>query len=568
MATGSTLTAAAARQLIKLAGQRAYDRGVAYHQEGRVTRLSVVGDRITARVDGTETYDVQLRKTPRGFDGACTCPASEGFDFCKHCVAVALAVEARDAVMQSTDSEAPEQRIRAYLSGLPKDELVDIVLGALDEASELESRLLMQADAAAGALDAKRLKKMITAAMPLRDLWDYRQVAQYFERAEACISGIASIAPSLAAADLLAVVRHAFTRLDKVLGRVDDSHGRRWGLQYALHALHRDALARIDWSADELAAYLLDLHLDDEWDTFSNVLDEYGAVLGDDGRAAWFAEARARLDALPELPFGASFDESYPYLRLTAILADEARAAGDHDTLVELARRTCTRSHHCYEIAELYLENGDLDQALQWLDRGDAAAEERSRDLSVRVAVHRAREEWAEAAAAQLQVLRRSPSLAQFRRLEELAAHAGRGEELKQAALDCLRSGLEGIHWYSAACGLTLAAILQADGDTAGAAALVRDHARDAQDLVEAAGWFAENHPGQAAEFVERAIEAHIQRKNKNAYRDAVDLLIERRELFERAGQGRFGALVAELRTRHKAKRNLQALLDKVEGLS
>jgi len=567
MNTGKTSKGAAAEPLIKLAGQRAYDRGVAYHQEGRVTRLSVVGDRITARVDGTEIYDVQLRKTPRGFDGGCTCPASEGFDFCKHCVAVALAAEARDAVMQSTDTEAPEQRIRAYLSGLPEEELIEIVLDALAEAPELESRLLMQADAAAGALDAKRLKKMITAAMPLRDLWDYRQVALYFERAEACISGIESIAPSLAAADLLAVVRHAFTRLDKVLGRVDDSHGRRWGLQYALHALHRGALVRVGWSADELATYLLDLHLDDPWDSFGNVLDEYGDVLGDDGRAAWFGETRARLDALPDLPFGASFDESYPYLRLTAILADEARAAGDHETLIDLARRTCTRSHHCYEIAELYLEKGDLDQALQWLDRGDAAAEERSRNLSVRVSVHRARQEWAEAAAAQLQVLRRSPSLAQFRHLEELAAHAGQGEELKQTAIDCLRSGLEGRHWYSSACGLTLAGILQANGDTAGAAALVRDHARDAQDLLEAAEWFAENDPGQAAEFVARAIEAHIQRKNKNGYRDAVDLLIARRELFERAGEGRFGALVAELRTRHKAKRNLQALLDKAEGL-
>lgn len=556
--------AAKASNLVKLAGQGAYERGVAYYEEGRVARLSVVGDRITARVDGTEAYDVRLRKTPLGFDGACTCPASEGFDFCKHCVAVALAVEARDAVMQSTEANAAEDRICAYLSGLSSDALIDIVLGALDGAPELENRLLMQADIAAGALDARRLKKMITAAIPLRDLWDYRQVAQYFERAEACVTGIESIAPSLAPADLLATVRHAFSRLEKALGRVDDSGGRRWGLQHGLHALHRDALARIGWAADDLASYLLDLHLNDPWDTFNDVLGEYGELLGDDGCAAYLAHVRSLLDALPDLPFGASFDEAYPYMQLTGILAEEAHAAGDRDALIALAKRTCTSARDCYGIAELYLERGNPDKALEWLDKGDAAADEKARNHALRVSVHRARKEWAKAADAQLDLFKKSPGIGQFRQLEELAARAGRGEQTKQVAVDYLRSGLGKDRWHGPACGFTLALILHADGVTAEAAALVNAYARNPQDLVDAAGWFAENDPGQAAEFVARAIEGHIQRKNKDGYRQAVDLLIEQRELFGRAGENRFSEFVGALRARHKPKRNLQALLSDV----
>ncbi len=566
MTTARILTGvgALASELVKLAGQGAYERGVAYYEEGRVARLAVVGERITARVDGTEAYEVRLQRTPLGFDGACTCPASEGFDFCKHCVAVALAVGARDAVMQATDADAAEGRIRAYLSGLPSDALIDIVLGALDGAPELENRLLMQADVAAGALDAKRLKKMITAAMPLSDLWDYRQVAQYFERAEACMTGIESIAPSLAPADLLATVRHAFSRLEKALGRIDDSGGRRWGLQYKLHALHRNALARIGWAADDLAAYLLDLHLNDPWDTFNDVLDRYGDLLGDDGRVAYFAHVRSRLDALPDLAFGASFDESYPYKRLTGMLADGARAAGDHEALIELARRTCTSARDCYGIAALYLEQGSLDRALEWLDKGDAAADERTRDHSLRVSVHRAREEWARAADAQLELFKRSPDLGQFRQLEDLAVRAGQGEQTKQVAVDYLRFGLDRDRWHGPACGLTLAAILHADGVTAEAVELVNACARNPQDLVDAAGWFAENDPGQAAEFVARAIEAHIQRTNKGGYRQAVDLLIEQRGLFDRVGEHRFNEFITELRARHKPKRNLQALLNNV----
>jgi uncharacterized Zn finger protein len=464
--------------------------------------------------------------------------------------------------MQSTEADSAEDRIRAYLSGLSSDALIDIALGALDGSPELENRLLMQADAAAGALDAKRLKKMITAAMPLRDLWDYRQVAQYFERAEACMTGIESIAPSLAPADLLAAVRHAFSRLDKALARVDDSGGRRWGLQYELHALHRNALARISWAADDLASYLLDLHLNDPWDTFNDVLNEYGELLGDDGRAAYFAHVRVRLDALPDLHFGASFDESYPYKRLTGILAEEARAAGDHDALIELAKRTSTSALDRYGIAELYLEQGNLDRALELLDKGDAAVDERTRDYSLRVKVHSAGEEWVKAAEAQLELFKKSPDLGRYRQLEDLAARAGRGEQIKQFAVDYLRAGLKRDRWHGAACGFTLAAILHADGITGEAVELVNACARNPQDLVHAAGWFAESDPGQAAQFVARAIEAHIQRKNKSGYRQAVDLLLEQRELFDRAGEDRFNEFVAELRTRHKPKRNLQALLN------
>ncbi len=335
-------------------------------------------------------------------------------------------------------------------------------------------------------------------------------------------------------------------------------------MQYGLHALHRNALARIGWAADDLASYLLDLHLNDPWDTFNEPLDEYGDVLGDDGRAAWFEHVRSRLDALPDLPFGASFDESYPYQRLAGVLAEEARAAGDRDALIQLAMRTCTSARDCYWIAELYLEQGNTDRALEWLDKGDATADERAHDHSLRVSVHRAREEWARAAEAQLELFRKSPGIGHFRQLEELAARAGRIEQTKLLAMDYLRSGLDRDRWHGPACGLTLAEILHADGIVAEAVALVDSHARNPQDLIDAAGWLMENDPSQAAEFMARAIEGHIQHKNKGGYRQAVDLLIEQRELFDRAGENRFNEFVTELRERHKPKRNLQALLNNI----
>jgi uncharacterized Zn finger protein len=326
--------------------------------------------------------------------------------------------------------------------------------------------------------------------------------------------------------------------------------------------LHRAALARIGWAPDKLASHLLELSLNDPWDTFSRVLDEYGEVLGDDGRAAFFSHARSRLDALPALPFGADFDEKYPYLQLTGILADQARAADDREALIELDRRTCTDALDCYRIASQYLDLEDSDRASEWLDKGDAAAQDRTRDYALRVAVHCARKEWGKATEAQREEFTRSPHIGQYRRLEELAARAGRGEQTKEDAIHYLRSGLSKDRWHASTCALTLAAILYADGVAAEAAALVDAHARNAEDLIQAAGWFGEHDPGQACKFVLRAVEGHIERKSNASYRRAVDLLIEKRALFDRAGEARFKEVVDELRQRHKAKRNLQALLN------
>lgn len=76
--------------LIRLAGKPAFNRGMGYFKGGNVLELKQKGSMITAEVEGSEIYLVTLKWTSCQLDGACDCPASEGFDFCKHCVAVAL----------------------------------------------------------------------------------------------------------------------------------------------------------------------------------------------------------------------------------------------------------------------------------------------------------------------------------------------------------------------------------------------------------------------------------------------------------------------------------------------
>ncbi len=75
----------------RLASPRSYARGEAYLDEGRVGLLRAGADRVSATVQGSESYTVELRAQKGLLRSVCSCPVGAEGEFCKHCVAVALA---------------------------------------------------------------------------------------------------------------------------------------------------------------------------------------------------------------------------------------------------------------------------------------------------------------------------------------------------------------------------------------------------------------------------------------------------------------------------------------------
>ena len=72
-----------------LADPKSFQRGEEYFAAGHVRRISVDGTAVSATVEGTHAYRVRLDVTRNGLRGRCSCP--HDVEFCKHCVAVALA---------------------------------------------------------------------------------------------------------------------------------------------------------------------------------------------------------------------------------------------------------------------------------------------------------------------------------------------------------------------------------------------------------------------------------------------------------------------------------------------
>ena len=83
-------------------------RGKKYFEEGRVSKIIQYGNRITAHVDGTEDYCVEI-DLPGGVpdNWLCTCPYAIQGD-CKHKAAVLFAVEAGEYTFTGDPPEFEE----------------------------------------------------------------------------------------------------------------------------------------------------------------------------------------------------------------------------------------------------------------------------------------------------------------------------------------------------------------------------------------------------------------------------------------------------------------------------
>lgn len=272
------------QQLIALAGKGAFSRGKDYFQQGLVESWQKKGQNITADVQGTELYRVTLIHNSQRFEGSCDCPASEGFDFCKHCVAVAMLYRQEAGEQAQLSDGNAEQRIQAYLNKLDKQTLVGQLLALITSDTGLKQAWSIKADIALNKMDVKAIKKFITAAIPYnKNLYRYSQVRSYFAKVEPVIDLLEGQLDQLGAEKALSLVDYALQRLSCALETIDDSGGVRLDLEGRLQTLHRSTVEKLKWDKSKLVTYLLKIEDSDCADMYPDIPNAYLRSLGEEG---------------------------------------------------------------------------------------------------------------------------------------------------------------------------------------------------------------------------------------------------------------------------------------------
>ena len=213
----------------RLAGDKMFARGQAYHRNGQVELIAIEPQRIVALVTGSEDYRAELTGRGTNIDGECSCRAFGDRGFCKHLVATALA--ANDAG-GSSEALGALDRIRRHLATKKIDTLVEMIVGL----AERDTTLLRELDMTAAFAFAddntlmERLRRAIDDATLIEHYVQYREVRGWADEVSSVLDRIATLATDGRAALALDLAGHALSRIAMAILSIDDSDGFGGGL--------------------------------------------------------------------------------------------------------------------------------------------------------------------------------------------------------------------------------------------------------------------------------------------------------------------------------------------------
>ena len=569
------------RNLHRLAGARSFERGEDYFANNHVTRLSEENGVIAAKVRGTYPYRVKLWRDGKNLDYSCSCPVGDDGEFCKHCVAVALAwLEGNQRKLPSGKSDRTDivtkDDVRAYLKVQDKGTLVDLLLKHAAQDERLGQRLFLKtAKNTAKGLNLASYRRAIDEAVEPEGFVSYRDAYSYAQGIDEVIDSIEELLKEGNPVAVVDLAEYALDSVESATGSIDDSDGHMGGILERLQELHLKACKKAKPDPESLAERLFGWELRTNNDTFYGAAETYGGVLGEKGLTVYRQLAETAWAKVPGLRPGGDAREKYgKRFRITHIMESLARQSGDVEALVVVKQRDLSLAYNYLDIAETYKRAGQHDKALEWAERGVEAfpkrTDSRLREFLANEYHRRKRHDaamaltWAE--------YTESPTLTEYRNLKSHADKITKWALWRDKALEFLR--LQITQSKSERRVNSWAVYLNGDHSALVRIFLWEKDIEAAWREAKAGGcsnslWLdlaakrEKKHPEDALPIYQRQIEPVVDRKNNEAYKEAVDFLRKVRELMIRLGrETEFAEYANQLRVAHKAKRNFMKLLD------
>ncbi|MFD7834307.1 SWIM zinc finger domain-containing protein [Streptomyces sp. NPDC059761] len=355
--------------LRRLAGARSFERGVGY--VSAVSRLEIGGETTTATVDGSDAYEVELTEDEDGrLSGWCDCPYGREGNFCKHCVAVGLAVltQAGSAPQQRSAAASRTRLLDDWLESRTREELAALMREQLAVDRGLRRRLELRA-ATAGE-DTAIVRERILSLLDTRPFArygyvEYADARAYGQQAAEAVAALRALTAGGRAAGAVEVAREALRTLGRTYGEIDDSDGQIGDVATGLAEAHLEACLSSRPDPVETAEWLVRHLLDEENDITDIDLFDYREVLGEPGmtRAREMVVAAWRIN--PK-----AWTEKYLMERL--LKAD----GGSVDALVAVHAADLAPNGHTHLVIARELEvAGRTAEALEWAERGLREAE-------------------------------------------------------------------------------------------------------------------------------------------------------------------------------------------------
>jgi uncharacterized Zn finger protein len=556
--------------LESLAGERYFERGLAYFQDGAVDLLHADEREIAGNILGTESYGVRLWLKRGLLNWACTCPLGEQGEFCKHLVATGLTWLAEQS-RNPGSYESPELRsIRAYLAQSDQHTLAQILLARAMREDGLMAELLLAAQRA-GVPGSDAARERIRKAFDVRGFVDYGAMRSVVAR----VAPVSELLRGVLKSDARAAFElstDAIKRGLKLLEHCDDSDGGLGGILGEIIDTHRQAAADAGMPAAELAGNLFGLQLADGFGFVA--LEDYEPALGKVGLAAYRKLAEAAWKKIPPRQPGAhdSGNDGRRY-QLAGIMTTLARMDNDTDALVGAMQRDLTQPHTYLEIAETLSKAKRHDESLKWAEAGrDAFKGQLNIPLdNFLVTEYHRRKRHDDAVTLRWSRFESHPGLDGYQKLKAAADRAKNWKQWREKALALLRQPnshkprTRDVFSYVDSKASVLIQILLWEGNPHAALEVARTSGCPGHLWLQIARALEEQSPADAIGIYQTQIEPIVRMTNNNAYDEAADIVRRIRDLKTGTGKGAdFAPYLETLRTQHKAKRNFMQRLEAV----
>lgn len=574
------------KRIRQWAGGRSFERGQAYFEEGLVRVLKTGNGRVSATVKGTHSYRVDLWEEDDSVEYACDCPVGLRGDFCKHCVATALAwleQQSPSGKAHSGERKKPKKaeagltlsELRAWLMLQKRATLVDILLDAAGEDEQLHGRLMLKAAAAKG-VNLTTYRKVIDQAIGGGGFIDYHQMYDYWRGVDSAIEAVAELFEKGHAEAVIELCEYALSRVEKAIEQVDDSDGYMSLLLDRLQALHLAACNKAKPDPEALAERLFNWELTGDWDSFHNAAQTYSRVLGRSGAQRYRELAEAQWAGVKPLKPGENDPDRYgKRYRITRIMQGLAEQTGDIEALVAIKQRDLSSSYGYLEIAEIYRKARQTDKAMQWAEQGiqifGSESDSRLQDLLAEL-YHR-RKRHHEAMALIWPQFEQYPGLGNYQKLKTHADRHKRWPEWRERALthlhtvhdaDQKRANRNPWRYAQGRGNSDLVEIFLWEKDVEAAWREAQTGGCSNGLWLRLAGLREKKHPRDAIAVYRERIGPLVEQTNNQAYAEAADLLRKIKKLMKQLGEeSAFQEYLAAIRIEYKRKRNFMKLLEK-----
>jgi uncharacterized Zn finger protein len=561
--------------LRRLAGPRSFERGEAYFADGRVLSLGEHRGAVVAKVRGAETYSAKLWVDGKKLDYSCDCPRGDDGEFCKHCVAVGLAV-----IAGTVKPSAPRRRkpkvtlddVRDHLSSEQKSVLVDLLMERAVWDDALRDQLFLKAakKRGKGAVDLEAIKEALDRAIDPGDYLNWGEVRDYSNGVDEAVNTIEEVLDDGHAAEAIDLAEHALRSTEAAVEFVHDD-GEMSGILERLQELHLRACKKAKPNPVALARRLFEGEIGSGYDVFYGAATTYARILGQEGLAEYRRLAEECWRKVQPLGPAENDPERYrSRSRLTSIMMTLTKASGDVEAQAEVLKRDLSRPHDFFNLATLYRDSGLHDLAMEWAEKGlKAFPHTDSRLLELVADEYHRRGRHSDAMDLLWTELAKHPDLERYKNLKRHADRTKTWPAWREKALAAIgdatakrKRGAEKSPWSLAADHSSLVEIHLWERRLEAAWNEAQTGGCNAALWMVLAGRREKNHPQDALPIYQREVESTLRRASNHSYVEAIQLLKKIGQVMRRIGRDEdFKRYLDSVRATHARKRNFVRLL-------